>query len=65
MELSRENWVAPDTQGQAAGLVFRPRVETVSVLRHYAGVATPLEASALVTTEFVPTGADFVPPRQA
>jgi NitT/TauT family transport system substrate-binding protein len=35
------------------------------VLRHYAGVATPLEASALVTTEFVPTGADFVPPRQA
>jgi NitT/TauT family transport system substrate-binding protein len=35
------------------------------VLKQYGGVATPLEASALYTNEFVPTGAEYVPPQTA
>jgi NitT/TauT family transport system substrate-binding protein len=35
------------------------------VLREYGGVTTPLETSQLYTNEFVPTGAEYVPPQEA
>jgi NitT/TauT family transport system substrate-binding protein len=38
---------------------------TVSVLKAYGGVTTPLEAAQLYTNEFVPEGKEFVPPQSA
>jgi hypothetical protein len=36
---------------------------TVDVLRTYGGVTDPLEASQLNTNEFVPGGAEYIPPQ--
>ena len=37
----------------------------IGVLKQYGGVTTPLEASQLYTNDFVPAGAEYVPPREA
>ena len=36
--------------------------ETVEVLKQYGGVTAPLQAQQLYTNDFVPTGAEFIPP---
>jgi NitT/TauT family transport system substrate-binding protein len=36
--------------------------QTVEVLRQYGGVAVPLEPQQLYTNDFVPTGAEYLPP---
>jgi hypothetical protein len=36
--------------------------ETVEVLKQYGGVTAPLQAHQLYTNDFVPTGAEFIPP---
>jgi len=36
---------------------------SIAVLKQYGGVDTPLEPKQLYTNEFVPTGAEFVPPQ--
>ena len=66
MELSWKTWVTPNTQGKPLGWASDVDwADTVKVLKQYGGVATPLEASALYTNEFVPTGAEYVPPQTA
>jgi NitT/TauT family transport system substrate-binding protein len=66
MELSWKTWVTPNTQGKPLGWASDVDwAETVKVLKQYGGVATPLEASVLYTNEFVPTGAEYVPPQRA
>jgi len=66
MELSWKTWVTPNTKDKPLGWASDVDwVETVKVLKQYGGVTTPLEASTLYTNEFVPTGAEYVPPQTA
>jgi NitT/TauT family transport system substrate-binding protein len=63
-EWSWQNWVTPNTAGKPLGWSSdKDWAETVSVLKQYGGVTAPLEASQLFTNDFVPTGAEFVPPQ--
>jgi NitT/TauT family transport system substrate-binding protein len=63
-ELSFETWVTPGTAGKPLGWMSQKDwEETVSVLKQYGGVTTPLDAAQLYTNEFVPTSDDFVPPQ--
>jgi len=64
MELSWKTWVTPNTAGRPLGWMSDKDWEsTVDVLRTYGGVTGPLEPDRLYTNEFVPTGADYVPPQ--
>jgi NitT/TauT family transport system substrate-binding protein len=64
LEMSWDTWVTPNTAGKALGWMSDKDWEsTVRVLKQYGGVSTPLEASVLFTNEFVPGGAEFVPPQ--
>jgi len=66
LELSWKTWVTPTTKGKPLGWAAEGDwAETVNVLKHYGGVTTPLDPSALFTNEFVPIGAEFVPPQDA
>jgi NitT/TauT family transport system substrate-binding protein len=66
MELSWKTWVTPNTKGKALGWASDVDwVETVKVLKQYGGVSSPLLTNELYTNEFVPMGADFVPPQEA
>jgi len=63
-ELSWQTWVTPNTAGKPLGWSSdKDWAETVSVLKQYGGVTAPLEPSQLYTNDFVPTGAEFVPPQ--
>ena len=65
-ELSWKTWVTPNTKdkplGWASDLDWNA---TVDVLKQYGGATTPLKAGDLYSNEFVPTGAEYVPPQQA
>jgi NitT/TauT family transport system substrate-binding protein len=62
-EMSWQTWVSPNTAGKPFGwMAEKDWQETVEVLKQYGGVTTPLEARELYTNEFVPTGAEFIPP---
>jgi NitT/TauT family transport system substrate-binding protein len=66
LELSWKTWVTPNTKEKALGWASDVDwVKTVEVLKQYGGVTSPLEASELYTNEFVPTGADYVPPQDS
>jgi NitT/TauT family transport system substrate-binding protein len=66
MDLSWKTWVTPNTKGKALGWASDVDwVETVKVLKQYGAVTGHIEANELYTNEFVPTGADFVPPQEA
>jgi NitT/TauT family transport system substrate-binding protein len=66
MNYSWKTWVTPNTRDKPLGWASDADwVETVTVLKQYGGVTVPLEADQLYTNEFVPTGAEFVPPQQA
>ena len=63
-ELSWEAWVTPNTAGKPLGWMSdKDWEETVKVLKEYGGVTTPLEARDLYTNDFIPTGAEFIPPQ--
>jgi NitT/TauT family transport system substrate-binding protein len=63
-ELSFNTWVTPSTAGKPLGwMADKDWQETVAVLQQYGGVTSPLEARDLYTNDFVPTGAEFVPPQ--
>jgi NitT/TauT family transport system substrate-binding protein len=65
MELSWRTWVTPNTRGKPLGWASEADWgSTVQVLKQYGGVTTPLEAGALFTNDFVPTGAEYVPPQK-
>jgi NitT/TauT family transport system substrate-binding protein len=62
-EWSWQNWITPNTAGKPLGWMSdKDWEETVSVLKQYAGVTAPLEAQQIYTNDFVPTGAEFIPP---
>jgi NitT/TauT family transport system substrate-binding protein len=64
LEMSFETWVTPNTAGKPLGWMSDKDWDaTVQVLKQYGGVTAPLEASVLYTNEFVPAGAEFVPPQ--
>jgi hypothetical protein len=57
------SFLSPNTVGKPFGwMAEKDWQETVEVLKQYGGVTTPLEAQQLYTNEFVPTGAEFIPP---
>jgi NitT/TauT family transport system substrate-binding protein len=63
-ELSWNTWVTPSTAGKPLGWMSdKDWEQTVEVLKQYGGVNTPLDARQLYTNDFVPTGAEFVPPQ--
>jgi NitT/TauT family transport system substrate-binding protein len=64
LEMSWDTWVTPNTAGKPLGWMSDKDWDaTVEVLKQYGGVTTPLKASDLYTNDFVPTGAEFVPPQ--
>jgi NitT/TauT family transport system substrate-binding protein len=63
-ELTWDLWLTPNTMGKPLGWSSdKDWEETVMVLKQYGGVTAPLEARQLYTNDFVPTGAEFVPPQ--
>jgi NitT/TauT family transport system substrate-binding protein len=63
-ELSWNNWLTPNTMGKPLGWMSdKDWAATVNVLRQYGGVTTPLDARKLYTNDFVPTGAEYIPPQ--
>jgi NitT/TauT family transport system substrate-binding protein len=66
LEISWKLWVTPNTKGKPLGWSSDPDwVATIDVLKQYGGVTAPIQPSELYTNEFVPTGAEFVPPQEA
>jgi NitT/TauT family transport system substrate-binding protein len=66
MELAWKTWVTPNTKGKPLGWASDTDwAATVGVLKQYGGVTAPLQPSMLYTNDFVPTGADFVPPQES
>ncbi len=64
MEYSWQTWVTPNTMGKPLGWASDiDWNETVRVLKQYGGVTVPIEAASLYTNEFVPAGAEYVPPQ--
>ncbi len=65
-ELSWQTWVSPHTKEKPLGWeADADWASTIEVLKQYAGVTAPLTTSQIFTNDFVPTGADYVPPQQA
>jgi NitT/TauT family transport system substrate-binding protein len=65
-EVSWKTWVTPNTRGKPLGWEADANwAATIEVLKRYGGVTVPLTTSQLYTNEFVPTGAEYVPPQQA
>jgi NitT/TauT family transport system substrate-binding protein len=63
-EMSWETWVTPNTAGKPLGWSSdKDWDETVAVLKQYGGVDAPLDTKQIYTNDFVPTGAEFVPPQ--
>jgi NitT/TauT family transport system substrate-binding protein len=64
-DLSWKTWVTPNTKGKPLGWGSDADwAATIQVLKQYGGVTSPLETSQLYTNEFVPTGAEYVPPQE-
>jgi NitT/TauT family transport system substrate-binding protein len=65
-ELTWDLWVTPNTAGKPLGWNSDKDWEaTVAVLRQYGGVSAPLDPKQIYTNDFVPTDAEFVPPKSA
>ena len=66
LEISWKLWLTPNTMGKPLGWSSDADwTTTVQVLHQYGGVTAPLEPSQLYTNDFVPIGAEYVPPQQA
>jgi NitT/TauT family transport system substrate-binding protein len=62
-ELTWDLWQTPNTAGKPLGWNSEKDWEdTVAVLKQFGGVTVPIEAKQNYTNEFVPMGAEFVPP---
>jgi len=63
-QLSFNTWVTPNTAGKPLGWMSEQDWQkTVEVLKQYGGVTAPLTTAQLYTNDFVPTGAEFIPPQ--
>lgn len=66
LEISWKLWLTPNTMGKPLGWGSDADWKsTIEVLHQYGGVTAPLEPSQLYTNQFVPSGAQYVPPQQA
>jgi NitT/TauT family transport system substrate-binding protein len=66
LELSWKTWVTPSTKGKPLGWeADADWASTIAVLKQYGGVATAVATSQVYTNEFVPSGAEYVPPQTA
>jgi NitT/TauT family transport system substrate-binding protein len=66
LEISWKTWVSPNTKGKSLGWgAAADWTSTIEVLKQYAGMTAPIVASDLFTNDFVPTGAEYVPPEEA
>jgi NitT/TauT family transport system substrate-binding protein len=64
-EVSWKTWVTPATKGKPLGWESNASwASTIDVLKHYGGVTASLTPDQLYTNEFVPGGADYVPPQE-
>ena len=65
-EVSWRTWVTPNTKGKPLGWGAEADwTSAIAVLKQYGGVTTSLDTSQLYTNEFVPTGAEYIPPQQS
>jgi NitT/TauT family transport system substrate-binding protein len=65
-QLSWSTWVTPTSANKPLGwMPPEDWASTVSVLKAYGGVTTPLEPQQLYTNDFVPTEKEFIPPQSA
>jgi NitT/TauT family transport system substrate-binding protein len=65
-ELSWKTWLTPNTKGKSLGWGSDADwAGTIEVLKQYGGVTAPLKTGQLFTNEFVPTGAEYVPPQES
>ena len=66
LEVSWKLWLTPNTMGKPLGWGSEADWKsTVNFLHQYGGVTAPLDPGELFTNDFVPTGAEFVPPQEA
>ena len=65
-EVSWKTWVTPNTKGKPLGWGSDADwTSAIAVLKQYGGVSAPLTTSRLFTNDFVPSGAEYVPPQSA
>jgi len=65
-EVSWKTWVTPNTKGKPLGWGSAADwTSAIAVLKQYGGVSAPLTTSRLFTNDFVPSGAEYVPPQSA
>jgi NitT/TauT family transport system substrate-binding protein len=65
-EVSWKTWVTPNTRGKPLGWGSDADwASAISVLKQYGGVTAPLTTNALYTNDFIPSGAEYVPPQAA
>lgn len=65
-EVSWKTWVTPNTKSKP--LCWGSKDDwtaAIAVLKQYGGVTAPLTPDQVFTNEFIPTGAEYVPPQQA
>jgi NitT/TauT family transport system substrate-binding protein len=66
LEISWKLWLTPNTMGKSLGWSSDADWNsTIQVLHQYGGVSAPIAAGDLYTNEFIPTGAEYVPPQEA
>lgn len=66
LEVSWKLWVPPSAKGKPLGWGSeKDWASTIDVLHQYGGVAAPLKPNQLFTNEFVPNGAEYIPPQEA
>ena len=65
-EISWKSWVTPHTKGKPLGWeADEDWASTIQILKQYGGVTASLQPSDVFTNEFIPTGAEYVPPQEA
>jgi NitT/TauT family transport system substrate-binding protein len=66
LEISWKLWLTPNTMGKPLGWGSDADWKsTIADLHQFGGVTAPLETSELYTNEYVPSGAEYVPPQEA
>jgi NitT/TauT family transport system substrate-binding protein len=66
LEAASKTWVTPNTKGKPLGWGSEADwASTIGVLKQYGGVTAALEPSQLFNNDFVPSGAEYVPPQEA
>jgi NitT/TauT family transport system substrate-binding protein len=66
LDFAWKTWVTPNTRGKPLGWASpEDWADTVKVLEQYGGVTTPINAGDVFTNDFVPAGAEYVPPQES